>query len=141
MLNWTYFESKWKRCSCFPGVFWDFAFFTFFLTLINFSYNFFVSFLTSLSYEFLFGKVPYAPHIKRPPHKKEFQTLEAYNSKTKSSRTKLAWKKHAQISIFYRIDIFCIRNYLKEWSMWRGINCVSLLSSLLEFYLSCEHLL
>ena len=28
------------------------------------------------------------PLIKRPPHKKELQTFEAYNSKTKCSRAK-----------------------------------------------------
>ena len=33
--------------------------------------------------------------IKKPPYKKEFQTLEAYNSKTKLSCTKLTWIKHA----------------------------------------------
>ena len=57
--------------------------------------------------------------VKRPPYKKEFETLEAYNSKTKWSRTKLTCIKHAQKSVFYRLGIFAIINFTKEWSMWR----------------------
>ena len=33
--------------------------------------------------------------VKRPPYKKDFQSLKAYNSKTKCSRTKLTRVKHA----------------------------------------------
>ena len=52
--------------------------------------------------------------IKGPPYKKEFKNIEAYNSETKRSRRKLTWIKHAQTSIFCRIDIFSIRYCVKE---------------------------
>ena len=52
--------------------------------------------------------------IKRPPNKKEFQILEAHNSKTKRSRTKLKRMKHAWNSLFYTIDIFYFRYWVKE---------------------------
>ena len=53
--------------------------------------------------------------IKRPPCKKVFQTLEAYNSKTKCSRTKLTCIKHPSNSNLYRKGIFATGSYVKEW--------------------------
>ena len=52
--------------------------------------------------------------IKTPPYKKEFQTLETYNSKTERSRTKLTWKKHAKNSFFYSIYKCSIGDCVKE---------------------------
>ena len=54
------------------------------------------------------------PQKKRLQCEKEIRALEADDAKTWRSRTKLTRIKHAQNSIFLRIDIFDIRNCEKE---------------------------
>ena len=77
-------------------------------------------------------------HVKRPPYKKEFQTSEAYNSKTKRSPTKMTSLKHFENYFFLRIDKFAIIKCVKEdhyntaglcknmtkWVFIRGIYCI-----------------
>ena len=52
--------------------------------------------------------------IKRLPYKNDWQTLEAYNSKTKRTRTILTWIKKAYNSIFHMNYINAFRDCVKE---------------------------